>query len=98
MNEISITEANERRSADQILDVREDFELSDGVIPGAVHIPMGELGDRLCELDASRPVIVVCRSGNRSATVANALTGAGYTADTMAGGMVAWKRAGLPVT
>ncbi len=98
MSEISITEADARRSEEQVLDVREDFELADGVIPGAIHIPMGELGDRLPELDRTRPVIVVCRSGNRSATVANALTGAGYTADTIAGGMTAWTRAGLPTT
>lgn len=98
MNEISITEANQRRSTNQILDVREDFELVDGVIPDAIHIPMGELSNRLPELDQARPIIVVCRSGNRSATVADALTGTGYTADTMAGGMVDWKRAGFPVT
>jgi rhodanese-related sulfurtransferase len=41
-------------------------------------------------------VIVVCRSGNRSARVAEALNQAGYTADTMTGGMVAWQGAGVP--
>jgi rhodanese-related sulfurtransferase len=98
MPEITITDTDQRRAADQILDVREDFEVADGMIPGALHIPMGELNARLGELDRSRPVIVICRSGNRSARVADALTGAGYTADTMAGGMIAWQRAGLPVS
>jgi len=98
MSEITIDQANERRGSDQILDVREDFEVADGMIPGAIHIPMGELGSRLAELDPSRPVIAVCRSGNRSARVADALNEAGFTADTMAGGMVAWQRAGLPVS
>ncbi|ASN39329.1 rhodanese-like domain-containing protein [Paeniglutamicibacter terrestris] len=98
MPEISITDTERRRATDQILDVREDFEITEGMIPGAIHIPMGELGARLEELDRNRPVIVICRSGNRSARVADALTGAGYTADTMGGGMIAWQRAGLPVT
>jgi rhodanese-related sulfurtransferase len=68
------------------------------MIPGALHIPMGELNARLEEIDRARPVIIICRSGNRSARVADALTGAGFTADTMSGGMIAWQRAGLPVT
>ncbi|MFC4902532.1 rhodanese-like domain-containing protein [Kocuria oceani] len=96
MSEITITDAEARRAQDQVLDVREDFEVADGMIPGAVHIPMGQLNARLAELEQARPVIVVCRSGNRSARVAEALNAAGYSADTMAGGMIAWQRAGLP--
>ena len=95
---ISITEADQRRNQAQILDVREDFEVAEGMIPGAIHIPMGELQARLSELDAAVPVIAICRSGNRSARVADALNGAGFTADTMDGGMIAWTRAGLPTT
>ncbi|RJT76906.1 rhodanese-like domain-containing protein [Arthrobacter cheniae] len=98
MSEITITDADERRTQDQILDVREDFEVAEGMIPGALHIPMGELNARMAEIDHDRPVIVVCRSGNRSARVADALTDAGYAADTMGGGMTAWQRAGLPTT
>ncbi|GGC79974.1 sulfurtransferase [Tersicoccus solisilvae] len=97
MSEITVADADRRRSNEQVLDVREDVEVSAGMIPGALHIPMGAVGDRLAELDRNRPVIVVCRSGNRSAHVAEALSRAGYRADTMAGGMVAWQRAGLPV-
>ena len=96
MSETTITETDQRRGSEQVLDVREDFEIAEGMIPGAVHIPMGELNERVGELDASRPVIVVCRSGNRSAQVADALNAAGYTSDTMAGGMSAWQGAGLP--
>ena len=98
MAEITITEAGQRRSTACILDVREDFEVAEGVIPGALHIPMGQLSARLAELDPAVPVIAVCRSGNRSAAVAEALNGAGYKADTIAGGMTAWTRAGLPTT
>ncbi|OMH34301.1 rhodanese-like domain-containing protein [Tersicoccus sp. Bi-70] len=96
MSEITVADADRRRSNEQVLDVREDVEVRAGMIPGALHIPMGTLGDRLGELDRTRPVIVVCRSGNRSAHVADALNQAGFAADTMAGGMVAWQRAGLP--
>lgn len=96
MSEITITDADKRRTQDQVLDVREDFEVAEGMIPEAVHIPMGELNARLAEIDRDRPVIVVCRSGNRSARAADALNAAGYTADTMGGGMLAWQRAGLP--
>ena len=98
MAEISINEADQRRSTARVLDVREDFEVAEGMIPGALHNPMGQLQARLSELDPTVPVIAVCRSGNRSARVAEALNGPGFTADTMAGGMIAWTRAGLPTT
>lgn len=96
MAEITVPDAQKRYTQDQILDVREGFEVAEGMIPGALHIPMGQLGSRLGDLDKDRPIIVVCRSGNRSAAVADALNQAGYIADTMAGGMTAWQRAGLP--
>jgi rhodanese-related sulfurtransferase len=98
MAEITVTETDERRPTTRILDVREDFEVAEGMIPDALHIPMAQLQARLSELDHAVPVIAVCRSGHRSAQVADALNGAGYTADTMAGGMIAWTRAGLPTT
>ena len=98
MPEITVNEADRRRSTDQILDVREDFEVAEGMIPGALHIPMDQLQTRLSELDAAVPVIAVCRSGHRSARVADALNGAGFTADTRTGGMTAWSQAGLPTT
>ena len=96
MAEITVAEAEQRRSTARILDVREDFEVEDGMIPGALHIPMGQLQARLSDRDPAVPISAVCRSGNRSARVADALNGAGFTADTMAGGMTAWTRAGLP--
>ncbi|MDQ0079290.1 rhodanese-related sulfurtransferase [Arthrobacter oryzae] len=62
MAEITIAEAEQRRSAARILDVREDFEVEEGKIPGALHIPMGQLQARLSELGPTVPVVVVCRS------------------------------------
>ena len=96
MAEITVAETSRRLNQARILDVREDFEVTEGMVPGALHIPMGQLQTRLPELDPAVPVIVVCRSGNRSAAVADALNRAGFSADTMAGGMIAWTRAGLP--
>jgi rhodanese-related sulfurtransferase len=98
MAEITVTDTEQRLSTARILDVREDFEVAEGMIPGAVHIPMGQLQARISELDPAVPVIAVRRSGNRSARVADVLNAAGFTADAMAGGMIAWTRAGLPTT
>lgn len=98
MADITVSDAEKRYTDDQVLDVREDFEVAEGMIPTAIHIPMGQLGNRVSELDKNRPIIVVCRSGHRSAAVADALVEAGYAADTMTGGMTAWQRAGLPTS
>lgn len=97
MSEITTAEANERHKTSTIVDVREDAETANGMIPGAVHIPLGQLGDRVGELDAGRPVITVCASGGRSASAAADLLVAGFRADTMAGGMTAWTAEGRPV-
>lgn len=61
----------------------------------AVHVPLGELAaDRI---PTTRPVVVVCRSGNRSAHATAALAAAGHEACNLAGGMRAWAAAGRPV-
>lgn len=98
MPEITITETDVRRVRDQIVDVREDEEVAEGMIPGAIHIPLGQLSARAGELDRERPVITVCRSGRRSAGAAEQLEAAGFDAATMGGGMVAWHAAGLPTS
>jgi rhodanese-related sulfurtransferase len=81
----------------QIVDVREADEVAAGMIAGARHIPLGELRSRVAELDKSRPVVAVCRSGRRSAAAADQLAAAGFTAYTMTGGMLDWSANGLPV-
>ena len=75
-----------------LLDVREDWELGVASVPDVVHIPMGEVADRLGELDRSREVVVLCRSGRRSLQVANFLQQNGFQAVNLAGGILAWSR------
>ncbi|MBI5463252.1 MAG: rhodanese-like domain-containing protein [Gammaproteobacteria bacterium] len=84
-----------------ILDVREDNEYKQGHIANALHIPLGQLAKRLPELDKyrDRPLIAYCRTGNRSDSAARLLHKHGFaTVHNLAGGIVAWQNANLPVT
>ena len=84
-----------------VLDVREDKEFAAGHIPKAKHIPLGQLSGRLKELDKfkGKPVLVTCRSGQRSARACGMLKKAGFeTVYNQAVGIIAWERANLPVT
>ena len=75
----------------QIVDVREPEEWAEGHIPGAIHIPLGDLAHRTGELDSGRPVVTICRSGRRSLTAVDTLTAAGFRqAASLAGGMIDW--------
>lgn len=97
--EITIQEAATRRDQGAfILDVREPSEWADMHIAGATLIPLGSLESRVSEVPKDRPVVVVCRSGNRSQRGRDILLGAGFTSVTsMSGGMNQWKAAGLPI-
>jgi rhodanese-related sulfurtransferase len=75
-----------------LLDVREEWELGVASVPGIVHIPMGEVAGRLGELDRTREVVVLCRSGRRSLEVAKFLQQNGFKAVNLAGGILAWSR------
>ncbi|MCB1864972.1 MAG: rhodanese-like domain-containing protein [Chromatiales bacterium] len=84
-----------------VLDVREANEFSDGHIRGAIHIPLGEVKNRVSQLQKykSRPIIVGCRSGSRSNVAAGHLRRAGFEqVFNLRGGMLAWQNANLPVT
>ncbi len=83
------------------IDVREDQEWATGHIPNARHIAQGQLEKRIQELEKfkSRPLIVCCQSGSRSSSVCSALKKHGFEkVHNLAGGIGAWKEAGLPVT
>lgn len=80
-----------------LLDVREPHEFAAGHIQAAVLIPLGQLAGRLAELPSDREILCICRSGARSLSATRQLQAAGYRAVNLAGGMLAWSDAGLPV-
>jgi rhodanese-related sulfurtransferase len=81
----------------QLIDVRELDEHEAGRIAGDRLIVLGELSARAAEIDHDRAVVFYCRSGARSAMAADAFAGAGYDAHNMAGGLLDWAAAGLPL-
>lgn len=85
-----------------LLDVREDEEWAAGHIDGAIHVPMGQLPNRLQfdpgPLTQQAPLVVLCRVGGRSAQVVAWLVRQGYDATNLAGGMLAWEAAGRTIT
>lgn len=74
-----------------LLDVREADEVAEGIIPGATHIPLGDVPVRMSELDVSKPYILICRSGGRSGRAAEFLGDEGYDVTNMVGGMLKWE-------
>lgn len=95
--DITVQQAAAAAAAGEMLliDVREDDEWVAGHAHGAVHIPLSALDATAVPTD--RPVVAVCRSGNRSGVAAARLGQAGVEVANMAGGMTAWAAAGLPV-
>ncbi|GMA64259.1 rhodanese-like domain-containing protein [Alicyclobacillus fastidiosus] len=88
---LDVQERIKRGEALQVIDVREDNEVAAGKIPGAKHIPVGQIPDRMDEIDPHRQAIMVCRSGGRSAKACEFLMANGYSnVKTMMGGMTAW--------
>lgn len=84
----------------QVLDVREEDEFADGHIPGARHLYVGYLADRLDELglDRQRPIAVTCSVGHRAGLGASILLRAGFEdVRNLLGGMTAWQALDLPV-
>lgn len=81
-----------------LLDVRALSEFRAGHIPGAVHRFLGKLLHETANIDRSKPVVVHCQGGGRSAIATSLLQRAGFDVANMAGGMNAWSASGLPVT
>lgn len=83
----------------QLIDVRTPAEYSEGHLDNAKLIPLQELESRLSEIDKTKPILLYCRSGNRSGNALKILRDKGYDqAKHVAGGINAWKAAGLPIT
>ncbi len=81
-----------------LIDVRDDDEWLAGHAPAAVHLPMMELPDRLDEIPGDREVVIVCRSGHRSAEVVSYLIGRGLShVRNVSDGMLGWAAAGRPL-
>lgn len=84
-----------------VLDVREETEYATGHIVNSIHIPQSKLSSRITELDKykNKPVIIGCRSGNRSAQACGILKKQGFEhIHNLGGGMMAWQNANLPLT
>jgi rhodanese-related sulfurtransferase len=80
-----------------LIDVREPVEYRQGHIAGAKLIPLGELSTRLDELPKSRDIVCICATGHRSVPAVRKLAAAGYAALSLENGMIAWRRARLPI-
>jgi rhodanese-related sulfurtransferase len=95
--EIDIDEAEQRRAQGAaLLDVREADEYEDGHVAGAVHIPLGDVPDRLADIPDG-DLLVICQMGGRSRKAAEFLINQGRTATNIAGGTGAWIESGRDV-
>ena len=95
MEEITSTELKERLDKGddiQILDVREDYEVAIARIPDSIHIPMGQVLNRMDEIDSERETVVHCKGGGRSARVIEALQRSGFKGKlaNLKGGILSW--------
>jgi rhodanese-related sulfurtransferase len=81
----------------QLIDVRGDDEYEAGHVEGSRHIRLDLLTAEARNLDRDRPVVFYCRAGNRSDMPADAFRMDGWDAHHIAGGLVAWAEAGLPL-
>lgn len=101
IQKITPQELNQRLQSGEslvIVDVRSSQEYrQDGHIRGSRLIPLGELSQKSQKLPQDRPIVCVCRSGSRSQFACEQLAGQGFSnVINLVGGMVAWRKAGLP--
>ncbi len=95
--EIHVEELAVARDRGVVVDVREPQEFVAGHVPGALPIPMSQLGNRVDELDRAVPVYVICASGNRSKAMTDLLRHHGFEAWSVAGGTQGWAQSGRPI-
>jgi rhodanese-related sulfurtransferase len=83
----------------QLVDCREQNEWDAGRVDGAIHLPLNAImAGAGSDLDASKPVVVICRTGNRSELATMMLQARGFEAYNLEGGIEAWAREGLPIS
>ncbi len=80
-----------------IVDVRQPFEWDEARVPGAELIPLEQLPAKADQIDDGRPVVFLCRSGNRSALATEAFVASGRSAFNLSGGILAWIESGLEI-
>ena len=95
MPEITATELKQRLDNGediQIVDVREPHEVAVAKIPDTIHIPLGQIVNRMSEIDPNRETVVHCKMGGRSAKAIEALKRSGFTGNltNLQGGITAW--------
>src|SRR5947209_6184507 len=89
MPEVSAAEAKAIiDSGAQLIDVRTDVEFTAGHIPGARHVPLADVQREAAGLDQAKPVVLYCRSGNRSGPAADAFVASGWDAHSIEGGLL----------
>ena len=88
----------ERLDRITLVDCREPYEWHAGRVEGAVHIPLNAImAGAGTDLDPSKPIVVICRSGNRSELATMMFQARGFEAHNLEGGIEAWERDGLPI-
>ena len=81
-----------------VLDVRQPAEYREGHVRGSQLVPLDQLAQRIDDLPRDRPIVAMCRSGNRSGVATGMLKRAGFTdVSNLKGGILAWQQQGLPV-
>jgi sulfur-carrier protein adenylyltransferase/sulfurtransferase len=95
MQEITARELKQRLDNGddiQIVDVREDNEVAVAKLPNTIHIPLGQVVNRMSEIDPARETVVHCKGGVRSARAIDALQRAGFNGPltNLTGGITAW--------
>ncbi len=100
MSECTVSDLNEKLKTGgiQLFDVRESAEFGGGRVANSKLLPLGEIEKRSGEIDRTKPVFLICRTGNRSGQAQAKLKNLGFENVTnVAGGCEAWKKAGLPL-
>lgn len=93
--EIDVAEAARRHdSGVPVVDVREPYEYIEGHVPGAPLVPLGTVAERADAFPADGEVLVICKSGARSAQAVEHLRTQGIEAVNVAGGTMGWIEAG----
>jgi rhodanese-related sulfurtransferase len=94
---VDAQDAYTNRELYQFIDVRKPYEFEAGHVEGAVHMTLPDVPARYEELDPTRPVVVTCQVGQRSALAAEFLAARGLTAHNLEGGLESWVNQGLPL-